>query len=113
MKFSITEHGGVTVIAIEGNLMGGPDATTLHDKLVELIDTNRTRVVLDLRGVSIINSSGLGMLIKGASTLKEAGGALTLAGASDKILELIRITKLTGVLQTFPDVAEAMASFRK
>ncbi len=113
MNFSTTEHSGVTVIAIEGNLMGGPDATTLHDKLVELIDAKATRVVLDLRGVSIINSSGLGMLIKGASTLKEAGGALTLAGASEKILELIRITKLTGVLQTYRTVADAVASFTK
>lgn len=113
MKFSTTEHSGVAVIAVEGNLMGGPDATTLHDKIVELIGAKTTHVVLDLRAVSIINSSGLGMLIKGASTLKEAGGALKLAGASDKIQELIKITKLTGVLQTYPTVAAAAASFEK
>jgi anti-sigma B factor antagonist len=113
MKFSTTQQNNVTVIAIEGNLMGGPDATALHDKLVELVEAKATRVVLDLSGVAIINSSGLGMLIKGASTMKEAGGALKLAGASGKILELIKITKLTGVLQTYPTVADAVADFKK
>lgn len=113
MKFSTTQHGGVTVIAIEGNLMGGPDASTLNDRLVDLVGEKNLQVVLDVSRVGIINSSGLGMLIKGASTMKEAGGALKLAGASDKILELIKITKLTGVLQNFPTVADAVASFRK
>lgn len=112
MKFSPTQYEGVTVIAIEGNLMGGPDAAALNDKLVQLIGANTTRVVLDLHGVDVINSSGLGMLIKSVSTMKEAGGSLKIAGASDKILALIKITKLTGILQTYPTVADAVASFK-
>jgi anti-sigma B factor antagonist len=80
---------------------------------VDLVGEKNLQVVLDVSRVGIINSSGLGMLIKGASTMKEAGGALKLAGASDKILELIKITKLTGVLQNFPTVADAVASFTK
>ena len=113
MKFKTSQQGGATVIAIEGNLMGGPDASTLNDKLVELIDAKKKHVVVDLSGVDIINSSGLGMLIKGASTMKNAGGALRIAKASDKILELIKITRLTGILQTFKTVAEAAESFKK
>ncbi|HXG00068.1 MAG TPA: STAS domain-containing protein [Bacteroidota bacterium] len=113
MNFSTTQQGNVTVIAIEGNLMGGPDASSLNDKLVELIGKKQLHVVLDLAGVGIINSSGLGMLIKGASTMKEAGGALKLAAASERILDLIRITKLSGVLPTFPTVADAVASFTR
>ncbi|MDL1893402.1 STAS domain-containing protein [Sphingobacteriales bacterium CHB3] len=113
MKFKTSQQGGTTVIAIEGNLMGGPDASTLNDKLVELIDAKKKHVVIDLGGVNVINSSGLGMLIKGASTMKGAGGGLAIANASDKILDLIRITKLTGVLQTYNTVADAAASFKK
>ena len=113
MKFKTSQQGGIPVVAIEGNLMGGPDASTLNDKLVELTDADKKYVVVDLSGVDIINSSGLGMLIKGASTMKNAGGGLKLAGASEKILELIKITKLTGVLPTHKTVAEAAASFKK
>lgn len=113
MKFNISQRGGATVIAIEGNLMGGPDASTLNDKLVELIDAKKKQVVIELGGVNVINSSGLGMLIKGASTMKGAGGGLKIANASDKILELIKVTKLTGILQTYTSVADAAGSFKK
>ena len=113
MKFKASEKEGITVIAIEGNLMGGPDASTLNDKLMELIGQKKTRVVLEISGVSIINSSGLGMLIKGASTLKSAGGGLKIAKASNKILELIKVTRLTGILETHKTVADAAKSFKK
>jgi anti-sigma B factor antagonist len=113
MKFKSSQQSGVTVIAIEGNLMGGPDASTLNDKLMELVDAKKKQVVIDLGGVSIINSSGLGMLIKGASTMKNAGGGLKIAKASDKILDLIKVTRLTKILETYASVADAAKSFRK
>jgi anti-sigma B factor antagonist len=113
MKFKTSQQSGVTVIAIEGNLMGGPDASTLNDKLMELVDEKKKHIVLDISGVNIINSSGLGMLIKGASTMKGAGGGLKIAKASDKILELIKVTRLTGILDTHKSVADAAKSFKK
>ncbi len=113
MKFKTSQQAGIPVVAIEGNLMGGPDASTLNDKLVELTDAQKKNVVVDLSGVDIMNSSGLGMLIKGASTMKNAGGGLKIAKASEKILELIKITKLTGILPTYNTVAEAASSFKK
>ncbi len=113
MKFKTSQQSGVTVIAIDGNLMGGPDASSLNDKLVGLVGEKKHHVVIDISGVNIINSSGLGMLIKGASTMKSAGGGLKIANASEKILDLIKVTRLTGVLETFASVAEAAKSFRK
>ncbi len=113
MTFTTSQQGNATVISIEGNLMGGPDASNLNDKLVELIEGKKKHVIVDLKGVSVINSSGLGMLIKSVSTMKGAGGDLKIANASDKILELIKITKLTGVLETFDSVADAAASLKK
>jgi anti-sigma B factor antagonist len=68
-------------------------------------------VVLDLRGVQFMNSSGLGILIGGASTLKTAGGGLAIAGASEKIRALITITRLGKVLATYPTIDDAVASF--
>jgi anti-sigma B factor antagonist len=91
--------------------MGGPDATALNSTIHELVGKGNARVVLDLRDVQFMNSSGLGILIGGASTLKTAGGGLALAGASEKILALIMITRLGKVLATYPTVDAAVASF--
>jgi len=111
MEFTTTQRGGVTVIALAGSLMGGPDATALNGKLNDLVGQGQTRVVLDLRGVQFMNSSGLGILIGGAGTLKNSGGGLAIACASEKILSLIAITRLGKVLATYPTVDAAAASF--
>lgn len=111
MNFTTSEHGAVTVVALEGNLMGGPDAAALNRTLHELVDAGKSRVVLDMSRVQFMNSSGLGLLIGGASTLKTAGGGLAIAGASEKILSLIKITRLGTVLATYPGIDEAVASF--
>lgn len=111
MKFTVSHQGAVAVIQLNGNLMGGPDATTLNGKLHELVDAGTQRVVIDLKGVEFMNSSGLGLLIGGASLMKNAGGGLKLANASEKISALIKITRLGPVFQMFPSVREAVQSF--
>lgn len=111
MKFSTSQKGTVTVVHLDGNLMGGPDATTLNSKLHELVDAGTKNVVVDLKGVEFINSSGLGLLIGGASLMKNAGGRLKLACASEKITALIKITKLGPVFESFATVDAAVGSF--
>ena len=113
MTITTTSLGKTTIIRLEGNLMGGPDANALNAKVHELAEIMQVRVVLDLGRVQFMNSSGLGLLIGAASMLKNAGGALKIAGASEKILALIKVTKLSGVLETFPTVDGAAASFGK
>ena len=113
MKLKTSVHGAVTVFHLDGNLMGGPDATALNGKLHELVDDGKKQVVVDLAHVEFINSSGLGLLIGGASLMKSAGGGLKLAGVSEKILALIKIARLGPVFETFATVQEAAASFKK
>ena len=113
MKFKVTQQGTVSVIHLQGNLMGGPDATSLNSQLHELLAAGKNLVVVDLAGVEFMNSSGLGMLIGGASTMKSAGGGLKLVNASEKILALIKITKLTSVFEHYSSVKAAVESFKK
>ena len=113
MKFKSTQQGGVTVIALQGSLMGGPDATELNKKVHELIEGGKKLVVLDLGGVEFINSSGLGMLIACVSALKDAGGRLAIANASGKILAIIKITKLSPILETHDSIQNAIAELKK
>lgn len=113
MKSKTTQHGSVTVIALQGNLMGGPDASSLNSQLHELVEAGNKQVVIDMRGVEFMNSSGLGLLIGGVSAMKSAGGALKLANTSEKIAGLIKITKLSSLFETYPSVDAAVASFKK
>jgi anti-sigma B factor antagonist len=112
MKSRTEQHGDVVVISLQGNLMGGPDATSLNNQLHKLVEAGTRRVVIDLKEVEVINSSGLGMLIGGLNTMRSAGGDLKIANAAPKITDVIRITKLSAMFKNYASVGEAVESFR-
>jgi anti-sigma B factor antagonist len=111
MKLKTKEVGNITVIELNGNVIGGPDATALNDYLHKLITENKKSIVVDLKMVSFINSSGLGMLIGGLTTMRNSGGELKLARASKKIEHLLEVTKLLKVFDLHKNVNDAIASF--
>jgi anti-sigma B factor antagonist len=112
MKLSTKEIDGITIIALDGNVLGGPDATILNDTLHKLIEKKKKNIVVDVEGVQSMNSSGLSMLINGLTTMRNAGGELKISGASKKIESLLVITKLTTVFELYPTVKKAIASFK-
>ncbi len=112
MKLKTKEVKGITVIELDGNVMGGPDALALNDFLHTLITEQKNHVVVDLKEVSFINSSGLGMLIGGLTTLRHAGGEMKLARASKKVESLLEMTKLLKVFDLHKNVNDAIASFK-
>ncbi|MBI1805284.1 MAG: STAS domain-containing protein [Ignavibacteriae bacterium] len=113
MKLSTKDVDSITVIRLEGSVLGGPDATALNDTLHTLVDKRKKKVVVDLAGVQTMNSSGLSMLIGALTTMRNAGGDLKLAAASKKIESLLVITKLSTVFDLHPTVQKAVGSFAK
>ena len=113
MSFNTSERYGSVVIEFKGNVMGGPDAVSLNEKLHELIDSNKTKIVVDLAKVKFMNSSGLGMLIGGLTTMRKAGGDLRLANAAEKIRSLLVVTKLITVFKNFDSVEKAVESYNE
>jgi len=111
MSFNTSERYNSVVIEFKGNVMGGPDAVSLNEKLHELIDSEKTNVVVDLGKVKFMNSSGLGMLTGGLTTMRKAGGDLRIANATDKIESLLIVTKLITVFKHFKSVDEAAQSY--
>lgn len=111
MTFNVSERYNCVVLQFKGNVMGGPDAVTLNEKLHELIEDDKTNVVADLGKVKFMNSSGLGMLIGGLTTMRKAGGDLRIANATDKIESLLIITKLITVFKHFKSLDEAVESY--
>lgn len=111
MQFDVIQHGEAVVISLSGDVMGGPDGSTLHSKLHELRSSGSRNVVVDLGGVRFMNSSGLGMLIGALTTMRNANGDLRLSRVGERVLSLLMITKLVSVFKHFETVEEAVASF--
>lgn len=111
MKFTFKESNGITIIRIEGNMLGGPEASELNSELHKLIDAKKKKVIVDLGGISLMNSSGLGMLIGGVTTMRNAGGDLKIAAAVDKVIQVFKITRIDKVIELHQTVDMAIGSF--
>ncbi|MGD8780769.1 MAG: STAS domain-containing protein [Ignavibacteria bacterium] len=113
MKIKQNEKYGAAVLELRGNVMGGPETQDFSDILHGLLEEDKKNVVIDLGNVKFMNSSGLGMLISGFTTMKNGGGMMKLANATEKINSLLVITKLITIFENFESVDEAVESFKK
>jgi anti-sigma B factor antagonist len=111
MKLSGREEKGVTILEVKGNIMGGPDETVFYEKLQDLIQQNKKKVVIDLSGVEWINSRGLGILISGLTTMRNNDGELKLGCVAEKVKSLLAITRLITAFESYDTVEEAVNSF--
>jgi anti-sigma B factor antagonist len=111
MTFDFKEKGGVLVITMEGKMIGGPDATHLSQKLHELIEKGQKRFVVNMDKVDWMNSSGLGILIGGLTTVRNHGGDFKLCRLGKKPRELLEITKLDRVFSIHDQEEEAIVDF--
>ncbi len=105
--------GDVVVLKFKGSLMGEPDTTKIRQKFHSLVNDELQKVVIDMGGVKWINSAGLGSLIAGLTTLRNAGGDLRLANVADKVESLFMITQLVKVFKSYETADRAIASFKK
>lgn len=113
MKLKITERYEAVVLELKGNVMGGPEATEFSETLKKLVAEGKKNIVLDLSDVKFMNSSGLGMMISGLTTVKKDGGQLKLACVTEKIQSLLMITKLITIFENYDSVDEAIKTFEK
>ncbi len=112
MKLSVEVVGDAAVLVVKGNLLGGPDAEQFYSEVKRLLDDDFRHFVLNLSGVKLINSSGLGILIKALKPVRELDGDFHLAAASEKIDSLFMITKLYQVFKSFDTVEQALQAFK-
>jgi anti-sigma B factor antagonist len=113
MKIKTSEKYEAVIIELKGNVMGGEDTKEFNDLLHKLINEGKNRIIVDLGEVKFMNSSGLGMLIGGLTTVKKANGFYKLAKITDKIESLLIITKLITIFETYDSLDAAIESFEK
>jgi anti-sigma B factor antagonist len=113
MKLNSREQNGVIILEPKGKIMGGPDATMLKESIRDHVNQNVKNVVIDLKEVDWMNSTGLGIMISCLKTVREAGGDMKLSNVTDKIKSLLTITKLITVFDAYNSTEEALASIGK
>ena len=110
---TITERfvGDVAVIDIKGRVTFGEGAELLRDKVHSLLHQGRKKLLLNLAAVDYLDSAGLGEIVGTFATVRRQGGTLKLLGLTSRIHDLLSITKLLTVFDTFDSEAEAVRSF--
>ena len=101
----------VTVLDLKGKMTLGEGDELLKDKINRLLGTGKKRLVLNLEGVPYIDSAGLGEIVRTFTTVSRQGGSLKLLNLTKRIEDLLAITKLLTVFETFDTEAEAIKSF--
>jgi len=103
--------GDVTIIDLHGKMTLGEGDELLRDKVNSLIQQGQKRLVLNLGEVPYIDSAGLGEIVRTYTTVSRQGGALKLLALTKRITDLLAITKLLTIFETFDTEAEAVNSF--
>ena len=111
MKIKERIEGDIAVLTLSGNMMGGPETLVLHEKVKGLISDGIKKIVIDLKGVKWLNSSGLGVLMACYTSAKNAGGSVKLASVTEKVQSIMMITRLISLFETYETADRAIASF--
>ncbi len=111
MKSSIRDVGDIRVIELSGKITIGAGDVKIRELIGESIEDGQQNVILDLGGVSAIDSSGIGEMVACYTTVTKRGGHLKLMHLSPKITDILQVTQLITVFDVFDDEREALGSF--
>ena len=111
MQFEERVIGDVAILTVTGDItLRKRGNATLHDKVRGLVQRGHIRVLLDLAGVSYVDSAGLGELVQAHSTTRNYGGSLGVFNLTRRLHDLLLMTRLTSLVHTYDDEAQALAS---
>jgi anti-sigma B factor antagonist len=111
LKITQREVGNAVILDLNGKLTGGPDAETFREVFKSLIDRDKKNIVVNLEKVSWINSTGLGILISGYTSVRRGGGDLVIMHASDRIESILYVTKLNLLFKSYESEESALSAF--
>ena len=112
LELNERQAGDVTILDLTGSVRMGEGAVSLRNSIRGLNDAGKKKILLNLAGVKNIDSSGIGELIANYTTIKREGGQLKLLNLTEKIQNLLVITKLLTVFDSYDNESEALSSFQ-
>ena len=108
---NVREVGGVTIIDLSGRITLGEGSEVLRDSIRDVLSNGQKNIVLNLGEVSYIDSSGLGTLVSGYTTGANQGAKIKLVNVQKKVNDLLQITKLYTIFESFDDESSAVGSY--
>lgn len=112
MEIQERSKGDVKILDLEGKLTIGDGDELLKDKINSLIQQGHKKILLNLAGVPYVDSAGLGVVVGAYTTVRRQEGSLKLLNLTSRIADLLAITKLLTIFDTYESETEALASFR-
>jgi anti-sigma B factor antagonist len=111
VKLTTRQVGDVTVVDAVGRITLGEGASTFRDSIRDLAASGHKKLLLNLAEISYIDSSGIGELVSGFTTVANQGGTVKLLNLTKRVQDLLQITKLYTVFEVHDDEAKAIRSF--
>jgi anti-sigma B factor antagonist len=111
MKANVREVGGVSIIDLKGKITIGAGDVQLRDTITSLLERGRNHILVNLKEVTAIDSSGIGELVGCFTTVTNKGGKLKLLNIAPKISDVLTVTQLITVFDVYDNESEAVASF--
>jgi len=111
LSFNLINHSNSTEIEVSGNALSNQDFDGLNELVSELIENQKVNIILNLKGVKILNSLGINTLIKIFTKCRNNGGELYVVNISEKINQVLLLTKLNTVLNIAPSAEDAVNKF--
>ena len=112
LKLTVRTVQDILVVNCDGRIVFGEESAELRDTVKKLLAENN-QIVLNLGGVTYIDSGGLGTLVALYTTAHNAGGAIKLSNLTQRVGDLLQVTKLLTVFETYTTEEEAIRSFRE
>jgi anti-sigma B factor antagonist len=110
-KVGVRETQGVTVVEVSGRLTLGEGVAKVRSELQPIIAGGKRQIVLDISEVVYVDSSGIGLLVSTYATMNRLGGHLKVCGLSNRVKDLLLLTKLFTVFEVYDNADAAVASF--
>ncbi len=111
LEITATEIEGITLFRPKGRLVFGQEASALQDAVQQSLSGGKTKIILSLKDVLYIDSTGLGVLVVAHSAAEKENGSIRLVHLSKRHIDLLTLTKLTALFQLFDDEQAAVDSF--
>ena len=111
MKVAIRQVDGITILDLSGRITLGEGSIILRDSVHDALDKGSKNILLNLAQISYIDSSGVGELVSAFTSVKNAGGELKLLNLTQKVHDLLQITKLYTVFDIWDNEASAITAF--
>lgn len=111
MKINVRQREGVTILDLKGKITIGVGDVALRNAVHEALGAGAKNILINLAGVSTMDSSGVGELVSTFTTVTNRGGKLKLVNLPSKVADILQITQLITVFEVFDDEDEAVSSF--